>query len=73
MKYWVTYDDLFGHSELLGEFTDLSEAQEFFKAECYTPASEYDDFIILEAYDDDGEWNETLDDYMFTRLDREDD
>ena len=71
MKYWVTYDDLLNHSQIIGEFDDLDKAREFFKAECYTPAMIYDDFICLEAISDDDEWLDTIDDYMFTRLDRE--
>ena len=71
MKYRVTYDDLLDHSNIIGEFDNLDEAQEFFKAECYTPAMIYDDFLCLEAISDDDEWLETIDDYMFTRLDRE--
>ena len=72
MKYVITYDDLFGHMHVLEEFTDLDKAREFFKAECYQPAYTYDDFIILEVYDDEDEWVDTIDDYMFTRLDRPD-
>ena len=71
MKYRVTYDDLLDHSQIIGEFDNLDEAREFFKAECYTPAMIYDDFLCLEAISDDDEWQETIDDYMFTRLDRE--
>ena len=70
MKYWVTYDDLLDHSYIIDEFDNLDEAREFFKAECYTPAGIYDDFLCLEAIGDDGVWQDTIDDYMFTRLDR---
>ena len=70
MKYWVTYDDLLDHSIIIDEFTDLDEAREFFKAECYTPAMVYDDFLCLEAMSDDDEWLDTIDTYIFTRLDR---
>ena len=70
MKYWVTYDDLLNHSHIIDEFDDLDKAQEFFKAECYTPAMIYDDFLCLEAIGDDGDWVDTIHEYVFTRLDR---
>ena len=71
MKYCITYDDLFGHTGVLDEYVSLDEAKEAFKAECYTPAHIHDDFICLESYDDNDDWVDTLDDYQFTRLDRE--
>ena len=72
MKYCITYDDLFGHTGVIDEHLDLDKAREAFKAECYSPASIYDDFLCLESMDDDDEWVDILDDYQFTRLDRED-
>ena len=72
MKYQVINDDLFGHTVSLGEFDTLEEARDYFKSECYCPATTYDDFLCLEEYTDDGEWHDTLDDYPWTRLDRPD-
>ena len=69
-KYVITYDDLFGHTGVLEEFQDLDKAREAFKAECHTPAHIYDDFICLESYDTSDNYIDTLDDYQFTRLDR---
>ena len=70
MKYCITYDDLFGHIGVIDEFTSLEEAQQVFKSNCYTPAQIYDDFICLDKYDED-DYVDTLDDYQFTRLDRD--
>ena len=70
-KYVITYDDLLDHTAVIDEFTDLDKAREAFKAECYTPADVYDDLIILEARDRNDGYIYTIDDYQFTRLDRD--
>jgi len=70
-KYVITYDDLLDHSVVIDEFNDLDKAREAFKAECYTPADVYDDLIVLEARDKNDGYIYTIDDYSFTRLDRD--
>ena len=70
MKYCIVADDLFDHTFNFQEYDNLEEAREAFKAECYTPAQIYDDFLTLEVRNDDGDWVDTIDDYQFTRLDR---
>ena len=70
-KYVISYDDLLDHSVVIDEYSDLDKAREAFKAECYTPADVYDDFIVLEARDKNDEYIYTIDDYQFTRLDRD--
>ena len=70
MKYIIEYDDLLGHMYRVDEFDNLDKARECFKANCYTPAEIYDDFITLESVDKDSNY-ELIDEYQFTRLDRE--
>ena len=69
MRYIIEYDDLLGHMYRVDEFDNLDEAREWFKSVCYTPAEIYDDFITLESIDENDNY-ELIDEYQFTRLDR---
>ena len=71
MKYSVNYEDLYGHNNVIDIFDTLEEAQAEFKSWCLTPPQIYDDFIELCLCDDDGCYEDCIDDYEYLRLDRD--
>jgi hypothetical protein len=72
MNYSVNIEDLYGHNNVIDYYDTLEEAREAFISWCWTPAEENDDFLELVRNDADGFFEEDLDDFQFTRLDRDD-
>ena len=71
MKYSVNIEDLMWHNNVIETFDTLEEARAAFISWCWTPAQEYDDFLELNLCDEDGYYEDTIDDYEYLRLDRD--
>ena len=71
MNYSICIEDLYGHNNVIDYFNTLEEAREAFVSWCMTPAEIYDDYLELVKNDADGFYEDTIDDYEYTRLDRE--
>ena len=72
MRYGVYVQDLLYHDYLINSFNTLEQAREFFIAESHSPASFYDDLLVLAVLDDNDCYVDSISDYQFTRLDRDD-
>ena len=73
MKYSVRYEDLYGHNNEIDIFDTLEEAREVFISWCWTPPQELDDFLELCLCDDEGYFEDWIEDFTYLRLDREND